>query len=76
MATTVDSEQVRPQFERPTAELQPRNGLRSVAAAPDAAAQAPSPSRTRSATQMRNAAVHPKGLIWASAVGTLRRSSN
>ena len=47
-----------------------------VLKAPDAVALAPSPPRTRSATQMRNAAVHPKGLIWASAVGTLRRSPN
>ena len=76
MATTVDSEQVKAAVRETYGQLQPRNGLRAVAAAPDAAGQAPSPPRTRSATRMRNAAVLPKGLIRASAVGTLRQSPN
>ena len=76
MATTVDSEKVKAAVRRRTGELHPRNGPRAVAAAPDAAARAHRRPRTRSATPMRNAGVPPKGLIWAWAVATLRRSPN
>ena len=73
MATTVDSEQVKGAVRETYGRIATEEGPLAVAAAPDVAAPAHRRARTRLATPMRNAAVLRKGLIWASAVGTLRR---